>query len=233
MSGIYIVGDIHAEFKYLTDNFINKFSPDILLCCGDFGYWWNNKVHLFYHDYLLTNKKCKIYFCDGNHERHDLLKKLVIEHGWKKPIEIKRNVFYCPRGSSLTLPNGKNVLFFGGADSIDKGLRTVGVDWFQEENITQYDIDRIDNSIKYHIVISHTCPKFLVNDMKITLGLSSFYPKYSDPNCDALNEVFNKVKPSEWFFGHWHNNYSNVVNGCKFTCLNMVPRESYFLKYSD
>lgn len=232
MSGIYILGDVHAQFKYLSDNFIRKFSPDILLCCGDFGYWWNDSVHKFYHDYLLKNENCKIYFCDGNHERHDLLKNLVTKNGWENPIEIKKNLFYCPRGSSLILPNGKSVLFFGGADSIDKHIRVIGINWFHEENITQSDIDRIKDS-KYDIVISHTCPRFLVDNMRISLGFSLFYPKYSDLNCYALEQVFEKVNPSEWYFGHWHTNYSVTIKNCKFTCLNMIPNNSYYFKYSN
>ena len=40
----------------------------------------------------------------------------------------------------LGLPDGRIVLFMGGADSIDKKYRKIGFDWFPEELITQKDI---------------------------------------------------------------------------------------------
>lgn len=35
---IYVLGDIHAEFRKLN-SFLNKKQPDLILQCGDFGYW--------------------------------------------------------------------------------------------------------------------------------------------------------------------------------------------------
>lgn len=35
---IVVTGDIHGEFSKLND-LINKKRPELILCCGDFGYW--------------------------------------------------------------------------------------------------------------------------------------------------------------------------------------------------
>ena len=224
---IYVVGDIHAEFSYLN-RFIEGKAPDILLCCGDFGYWENHR-NGWYHD-KLKNPKTKVYFCDGNHECHPALVELVDEYGWKNPIEIQKDLFYCPRGSSIVLPTGESVLFFGGADSIDKDWRTPGRDWFPEENISQREIDRLDGKY-YDIVVSHTCPSPLVKPMLNCLGLDSSYPKYSDPNSKALDVVYESAKPSKWYFGHWHVPYDTVIDNCEFRCLNMVPRSGYWFEH--
>ena len=64
----------------------------------------------------------KVLFCDGNHDNHWELRAL-------KNLAVSDNVFYQPRGSTITLPDGRNFLFMGGANSIDKYRRTVGVSW--------------------------------------------------------------------------------------------------------
>jgi hypothetical protein len=35
---LYVLGDIHADFGALNQ-FVNKKQPDIILQCGDFGWW--------------------------------------------------------------------------------------------------------------------------------------------------------------------------------------------------
>ena len=231
MCKIDIIGDIHGEFEYLNNIYFKNHVADILLCCGDFGYWINETTHKFYHD-SINNGNCKVYFCDGNHENHLLLKKLVETYGWKEPIEIRDNVFYCPRGSNIVLPNGERVLFFGGAESIDMQLRFKNIDWFPEENISEEEIDRIDYTLKYDIVISHTCPSIAVKDNILKSKFSIFYPKFYDSNMSRLQMIYDKIKPSKWFFGHWHTNYMNTIDGCKFIGLNMFPKENYFYHYS-
>ena len=43
----------------------------------------------------------------------------------------------------MALPDGRTVLFMGGALSVDKAWRTPGYDWFPEESITTGDLDRL------------------------------------------------------------------------------------------
>jgi predicted phosphodiesterase len=35
---ILITGDVHAQFGILN-NLINKEKPELVICCGDFGFW--------------------------------------------------------------------------------------------------------------------------------------------------------------------------------------------------
>jgi len=127
-----ITGDIHADFTQFN-TFINKKKPETIICCGDFGYWPIYNDNKYKNDVdLLKPQNTKIYWCDGNHEQHDLLDELVVKNG-RQPIEVAENVFYVPRGCILTF-NGKNFLFMGGADSIDKQYRKIKIDWFPQEN---------------------------------------------------------------------------------------------------
>ena len=223
---IYVIGDTHGSFGWLNE-FIAKEKPDMIFVCGDFGVW---KMHndMWYHE-CIRNPSTKIYFCDGNHETHTYLAGLVKEHGWREPIEIQKDIYYCPRGSSITLEDGRRVLFFGGALSVDKHLRKAYKDWFPEELITKEECDRISDGDKYDIVITHTCPHEFHDKM---LGVCD-NPWKSKPDVSEmyLSEIFQKVKPSLWYFGHWHTGAEFDYEGCKFYAMNMTPLNRIYSDY--
>lgn len=223
MQKILILGDTHGNFRYLNYIIENE-RPDLIFICGDFGFWRKDTFKAgtgMFHDDIIPYET-KIYFCDGNHENHAELYELVKKHGWKNPIEIRENIFYCPRGSSLTLEDGRKVLFFGGAKSTDREMRLAYFDWFPEEMISTAEFNRIKDTDKYDIIISHTCPAILVNRMLYNIGASTvFYNR--DSCCDALQSIYEIVKPSKWFFGHWHTNDIMAHGDCTFYAMNMTP----------
>ena len=224
MSGIYVVGDTHADFGWLNE-FIGKNTPEIVMVCGDFGIWQYGH-DVWYHD-SIVNPETKIYFCDGNHEKHSYLCDLVRKYGWENPIEIKDNIFYCPRGSSITLPDNRRVLFFGGALSVDKHLRKAYFDWFPEEEITQQECNRVSENDKYDIVISHTCPREF-HDRMFSKCTNAWKNK-PDVSEIYLSDIYHRVNPSLWYFGHWHLWDDFIDGNCHFYAMNMTP----FNYYSD
>jgi len=207
------VGDFHARWVYA--NYFFKHHPEdcIFLQCGDFGYLPHFEIHRI-KEFDIKNGNKKIYFCDGNHEDHESLKRL-------KNNEICPNVFYMKRGSTLTLPDGRVVLFMGGALSIDAKSRMPRVDWFYEETLTMKDIMQAPN-IHVDIIISHTCPReFKVADEYNDItGL-----KFNDSSREGLSLLLEKYKPSLWYFGHWHTYKTGVYENTKWTCLNQVGYE--------
>ncbi len=202
---IVIVGDVHGDWGKIN-TLMNKKNPDIILQCGDFGWWpqWEVKRNTIYHlrekpwthKGLKLSTNTKVYFCDGNHENHEDLYRESM--GMRDvPTELYDNVFYAPRGCIIKLPDGRNVLFVGGADSVDKKSRTVGLDWYEEELINNDDMDYIMSiSDRIDIVVSHTCPVEWIPVEK--------YAKVNDPCRKALSMVLEKFKPDLWYFGHWH-----------------------------
>jgi len=228
---ILITGDIHADWPSLN-GLINKKRPDIVLCCGDFGYWpelityrdWGyNQKQIEYGSTFRDEKKikvgdtnAKIYWAPGNHEHWWILEKELGRHG-KAPIEMNPNLYYCPIGSIINI-NGSNILFIGGADSIDKNARTIGLDWFPEEVLNHADFEFILKSIgdkKIDIVISHTCPNaFPMSD------LTGRYDKKDDPTRGILNEVLRIYRPKKWRFGHWHDHKRGNDYGCDWMSLD-------------
>ncbi len=143
---IMIVGDVHNMFGQLN-TLMNRKKPDLVIACGDFGLWPSEKGCKEFSDIKLP-KGCELRWCDGNHENHWALRD-------RKSDEIEPGIIYMPRGSTYTLPDGRVVMFMGGAHSIDKAWRTLGIDWFPEETISQKDMmDLPDMNID--IIVSHT-----------------------------------------------------------------------------
>lgn len=203
-----IVGDIHGRFGYLN-KLINKRAPEVIICCGDFGIWPNIPLS------SIKNHNCKVYFCEGNHENYNELKKIRRS---KEPVEIYKNIFYMSRGSKLTL-NGKNILFFGGAESVDKEYRIEGHNWFPEESITTEQINSLRKQ-KIDIVISHTAPGFIIESMGRL--------KRAGTSPTLLEYVHELYKPNCWFFGHMHETYQSLVHGIMFYGLNMAPNDGWW-----
>ena len=188
------VGDVHGNFHYLK-RAIKYYNPHRVIQSGDFGVWpgmrqWDN----------LQGFEVPVYFCEGNHENHHSLPKVV--------TEMKDNLFYIPR-----FVEHEGILYIGGANSIDKAFRTPGFDWFPEETITS-----VPEGLKHvDTIVSHTCPQVVYDDI-----LSRDMVSDRDPSRRALNIVLNDVKPKRWFFSHFHIDFRTTLKGCNFTCLDRV-----------
>lgn len=215
MTKVLVVGDIHAEWGALNQ-LIQQKQPDIVLQCGDFGWWPGMEPkHMTIYDrsrawYLkgIKPQGAKVYWCDGNHEDH-LSLETHQEAG--EIVEMYDGVYYCPRGSVLTLPDGRRVMFYGGAHSIDKDMRTPGFDWFPEELPTQGQFLRANNQKDIDIIISHTMP------LEVDVSVDQWRgQKANDPTRYDLSCFYQHHEPSQWFFGHWHVDYEKQVGPTKF-----------------
>src|SRR5574343_13744 len=206
---IIVVGDVHGEWK-LLDYLIKREKPSIVLQTRDFGWF----PHIFKFNLVLPDG-VKLYWCDANHECF-----FDLNYNYTDAInEVAPNVFYMRRCSVLTI-NDKNIMFLGGADSIDKGSRTLGIDWFPEEVITMSDLKDLDLSKNIDIVISHTCP-LEFNPIKNYYG--------NDPSREACSFILKHFKPKYWFFGHWHVSKYGTYKKCKWWCLNDIRRQGGFI----
>ena len=192
-----ITGDVHNEFARLND-LINKKKPNGVICCGDFGYW--PKFVNSGNTEPVSNVKLQgaewVRWCDGNHEDFWSLKQ-------RESDEIEPGIFYMPRGSIFTLPDGRVIMFMGGGRSVDKLYRKLGVDWFPEEEITQSDLNDLPD-VNVDIFITHTCPVELVKPLAKRYSMMGGMDKDEEPSNYALTALWEHYQPDLWFFGHWH-----------------------------
>jgi predicted phosphodiesterase len=204
-----ITGDLHNKFNSLN-KVVNHKKPDNIICCGDFGYWPKFE-RMSGGTHPLSSIKLQgaewLRWCDGNHEDFWSLAQ-------REKDEIEPGIIYQPRGSTYTLPDGRTILFMGGAHSIDKHVRKIGIDWFPEEVISYSDFENLPEC-DVDIFITHTCPVELVDDLR-----KDYPEKGMEPSNHALTEMWKIYKPDLWFFGHWHQYYENKTNGTQFYGLS-------------
>lgn len=213
---VLVVGDVHSKWETLNE-LVTAQNPDIVLQCGDFGYFPRLicKGDRLYDPNGKVSENVPILWCDGNHEDHEVLAALRESGGeGRRAYEVAESVYWQDRGSTIMLPDGRVVLFMGGADSIDKDNREQGRDWFPGELVTRADIAALPD-VEVDIVISHTCP----NSFKLP---TNFPEKECDPSRQFLDEVFQRYSPTHWFFGHWHEHMLGKAGECSWECLDML-----------
>jgi len=196
-----IVGDTHGNWKKL--NPLLKFLKDdydIILQLGDFGFWptiKNIKKGTYGLGSLDTQGK-KLYWIPGNHEHWDHLDDLI-DGRYNELVHVYGNIYHIPLGCVFEL-NGKKIMGIGGALSIDKEMRTIGRDYFFQEQANYAQCSRV---LSYEgdvdILLVHTIPRSALSYVIDTYKIAAY-----DSTNNLLEEVIEKYRPKNMYCGHWH-----------------------------
>lgn len=206
---LYITGDTHGNFerilKWVETTKPNK-DKDFLFILGDFGYIWDNKRTSFEKDNLdfISCLPFTTLFIDGNHENHERLNSMrVVNFNGGKAHKVYESIYHLMRGQVYEIA-GKRIFTFGGANSIDKHLRTEGVSWWKEEEFnyheanTAYDnLNKIGWEVDY--VLTHSAP-LSIRD-KLFEGNNLYKPSSTERMLEAM---LRNIKFKRWYFGHYH-----------------------------
>lgn len=211
---IYITGDTHGVTdiqKVITWYEVNKDKlkeTDILIICGDVN------IPPFYgvpEDKralpIFEKMKIQIAYVDGNHENFEKLNAMEIEE-WNggKIHRQSKNVVHLMRGQIYTIED-KKILTIGGATSLDRYRRILGLDYFKEEDIMQCDIDETLNNLKKNnyevdIIVTHTIGReFIYKKMYNDVHA---YDSYMGGINTFLDYVDDLTRYKDWYFGHFH-----------------------------
>lgn len=208
---IYLCGDTHGNINKISKILNIMTKKDILIVLGDFGFVWNNESNKNLD--ILEKTNIKILFVDGNHENFDMLKtyKTVKRYGNSVGL-IRKNIFWLKRGNIYKI-KGKSFLAIGGAFSVDKNYRIQNISWWSDEEINNAEItNTFENLVKYgnkvDYVLTHTCPKFLIDKM---FGLDF----KNDANSNFFNTLYTLIDFKHWYFGHFHED----IDYKNFSCL--------------
>lgn len=203
-----IIGDIHGKiYDYRSYALVSGIrarhivEPERSIQVGDFGIGFFSP---FWHDKEVEWQKehTQHRFIRGNHDDPDMCKTMpgYIEDG--------------------TVEN--DVMFVGGAWSIDHGWRTPGVDWWPNEELSQQELEGMINKyekVKPRVMITHDCPTEAAWHMFISKGDCFPGPQIKTRTGEAFQAMFEMHKPELWFFGHWHNTRKMNIEGTEFQCL--------------
>lgn len=206
MNRLFITGDTHGmnDIRKLTnENFpIQKEldKSDVLCIAGDAAICWtggntDKQLQKWYEDKPFTTL-----VIDGNHEGHELLSKLPIIKKFKGKVrKVSDSVFYAIRGEIYTI-NGKKILTLGGADSIDKHLRIKGIDWWEQESITQKDFNNaLDNLERYNYDVDYFITHTGGGEVVRFLGFNAF------PSDKYIDFILNSLPPrTRHYCAHYH-----------------------------
>lgn len=202
---ITLIGDVHGKYekyhKILSRTEENIYTLQI----GDFG---------FKYDILRNVDHTKHLILPGNHDNYSI---------------CYNYSHFLPDYGYMVNFNDIDFFYYRGAYSIDKQYRTIGIDWWDSEEVKIENFMKareLYRDTKPEIMISHDCPSDVVDYL-----LEPHQRKYENITGWALNELLHIHQPKLWFFGHWHRNWNMKINGTHFRCLNEL--ETYILKKKD
>jgi len=135
---IVVVGDVHGKYD-LYHKITREFSHTVQL--GDFGFKYEILSGVDPNNHKIIG---------GNHENYDTI------------VDIPHYL----GDFGFTSLNGVEFFYYRGAYSIDRQYRTLGIDWWPNE---QVDVDgfmkarTLYREIRPRIVITHDCPESIAS----------------------------------------------------------------------
>lgn len=191
---ITFVGDVHGKYKRLHEIIREKNRHEYIVQIGDLGFDYTT---------LENVDPSKFVVVGGNHDNYDKIVK--IPH------------YLGDFGHTVNF-NGVDFFHYRGAYSIDRQYRTIGIDWWKEEEVTIENFMKareLYRSIKPDIMVTHDCPEFLVPQY-----IGSQARIYQNITSWALQELYNAHQPKIWIHGHFHLSKTVQYGDTKFVCLN-------------
>ena len=195
-----IIGDVHGKYERYHRILSRKEENPYTLQIGDFG---------FKYETLKNVDSTKHLILPGNHDNYDTC----------------YNYPHFMNDYGYTSLNKIEFFYYRGAYSIDRQYRTVGIDWWGQEQVSidQFMKARELYSVtKPDIVITHDCPDFIAS-----LYVGPTGRIYENITGWALGELYKIHQPKLWIHAHWHFSKTTIYGDTKFICLDEL--ETYTL----
>lgn len=221
-----------------------------LLHTGDFGIWNSQGTQLFLKDINLRLKSNNqiLYLVDGNHEEFPYLydpKQFPLQEDGTR--RIRSNIFHLPRGFRWQWPtpdkeNYVSFLALGGAYSIDRNYRRLGISYFDEEILNKQDIDKALQGGTVDVLVSHDSPADSPNPVtddplsQHNAARSFGHEHLANSNAHRLllQSVTDRVDPAVIAHGHYHkyriSQHTRQATGTQVTTISLSESTDYTLK---
>lgn len=214
---ILVLGDSHCDAEHIDFAYdkAERFNCDAIFVVGDFGWWTNFKDgHEFLRFCSLRARRTEIplYWLDGNHEYHPDLVAMVEDEGHDGFIELDQHFYYSPRGNTWVWDDVR-FMTLGGAFSIDRANRILGIDWFEEEMISEDDVDYCIDQGEVDVLLCHDAPAEVDMNAEFATKGRRMYKDHIEGtfrNRERLQRVVNACNPNVVVHGHWHHQYTYI-----------------------
>ncbi len=232
----YFLGDIHGEWSVILNHLrrVNDFDLEekkrvCYVQVGDFGIGYNDaKIEmrkLLVLNEELANHESDLFIIRGNHDDPEWF----IDDKKTKYKDQLTNIFFVPDYTVLNI-DLENILFVGGAVSIDRNYNKMYGGKYWEDEVVKFDFDFVKNLRDIDRMVCHTSPDFVE-----PLTFNNLVYRYA-MNDDLLlgdlttergnmtklvTEVMNNNKLKGFYYGHFHRNYRFYHNECEFVCLDI------------
>lgn len=189
-ANLRLIGDVHGKYKKYHQ-LLRKAKNTLQI--GDFGFQYDTLV-------AVDAKRHRI--IGGNHDNYGI---------------IERWPHFLGNHGIHTVEGFGDIFFVRGAYSIDRDIRTTGVSWWEEEELTLrqcHNALKEYKRVKPNFVVTHSCPLSVIPH--VTSSLSVIKSRTSQ----LLEEMFSVHQPNNWIFGHFHRKWEKLIDGTHFRCLN-------------
>lgn len=189
------IGDIHGHVKRLHEVLdAGSLIDEDVLAVGDVGLGFCPVIDSQFFDRPIP-------FIRGNHDDPAVCRSVPTFVG---DYGMWRGCFVC-----------------GGADSIDKHMRTPGADWWADEQMDPASMEECLEAyleVKPLVVISHEAP-FCLHPRLVEVVGNSWGPPRGSATAFLLDEMLRRHRPRLWLFGHWHVSFRQEIAGTVFRGL--------------
>jgi hypothetical protein len=214
-----LLGDLHGDLEHLfiAARTMRARGVDVVIQLGDFGVIWpgeNWPKNLDKISRRLGALGMTLFVIDGNHEAFPLLFRFPV--GPDGLRLLRHNIAHLPRGYRTTLSSGRTLATFGGANSIDRALRTENVDWWPEESPNETDLAALGRE-PVDILLGHEAPLGLPELDKRMKADRGLWPAeahtYSADGRRMFHRAFLAVRPRICLGAHYHRFYDHQCVG--------------------
>lgn len=149
------------------------------------------------------------------------------EHEWfLKNVDYNQHKVLFGNHDHMPLVNGPHslgdyalldggIMAIRGACSIDRNIRTVGLDWFHDEELSMEKCEEVISVFEEkrpRIVLTHDCPARICREMHNG-------NEHKSRTNQLFDACFSRHQPELWVYGHHHFSFNTHINGTKFICL--------------
>lgn len=170
----------------------------------------------------LKNNNITLYFINGNHDNIPYLKSLYKND--KDMSIIRDNIFYLNTSNIYNIEN-KNIFCYGGAFSVDRSFRTIGIDYWEEEIPNYLYLEKSIENIRKNpnnidIVLTHQGPLTIIDEM---FNYTEYFIDSVSKDLEIIKKEIennNTDKNISWIFGHHHKYKYLKENNIDYYCLD-------------